>query len=228
MPLQNRVTPFAEIVAEPWRGRLTGNRGCLHDAGRRIGAARWRTQAWIACRLEFRGRRRDPMPPGRWTALFFWDEAAALAAGHRPCGECRRADYRRFMAAWAAAGLPGGPGRGGPRAVDVHLHRHRVTHRREQLRFEADPGDLPDGTFVTVPETPNMPMLLWDGRLWRLAPGEDGYVAAGRPPGRVTVLTPRPIVGVLAAGYRPGIGDLPASAAPSGGCEHPPHDIRGR
>jgi hypothetical protein len=212
MPLQNRVTPFAEIVAEPWRGRLTGNRGCLHDAASRaegrIGVPRWRTQAWIACRLEFRGRRRDPMPPGRWTALFFWDEAAALAAGHRPCGECRRDDYRRFMEAWAAAGLPGAEG---PRTVDRHLHVQRVTRRREQVRFAADPGDLPDGTFVTVPGMPRSPMLLWDRSLWRLAPADGGYLAAGRAPGRVTALTPEPIVQVLAAGYRPMIGDLPAA-----------------
>ncbi len=209
MPLQNRVTPFGEIVAQPWRGRLMGNRGCLHDAERGIGARRWRTQAWIACVTEFRGRQRDPMPPGRWTALFFWDEAAALAAGHRPCGECRRTDYRRFMAAWAAAGLPGGPGVGGPRLVDRHLHRHRVTPTRQQVRFEAGTARLPDGTFVVVPEAPDMPMLLWHGRLWHLPLAEGRYHAAGRPPRQATVLTPKPIVEVLAAGYRPMIGELP-------------------
>jgi hypothetical protein len=215
MPLRNRVTPFGEIVAEPWRGRLMGNRGCLHDADGRIGARRWATQAWIACVTEFRGRHRDPMPPGRWTALFFWDEAAALAAGHRPCGECRRADYRRFMAAWSAAGLPGGrnsseTGAGGPRLVDAHLHRHRVTRTRQQVRFEAPTAGLPDGTFVVVPEAPGMPMLLWKGRLWHLSLPDGRYHAAGRPPGRATVLTPRPMVEVLAAGYRPTIAELPS------------------
>lgn len=209
MPLQNRVTPFGEIVAEPWRGRLMGNRGCLHDIEGRLGARRWRTQAWIACLLAFRGRRRDPMPPDRWTALFFWDEAAALAAGHRPCGECRREDYRRFIAAWAAAGLPGGPGGGGPRLVDKHLHRHRVTRGREQIRFEASARELPDGTFVITPETPRRPMLLWQGRLWHLSLADRRYCAAGQPPRQVTVVTPRPIVEVLAAGYRPMIGELP-------------------
>jgi hypothetical protein len=213
MPLQNRVTPFGEIMAEPWRGRLTGNRGCLHDEAGRIGARRWRTQAWIACLTDFRGRKRHPMPPGRWTALFFWDEAAALAAGHRPCGECRREDYRRFMAAWTAAGLPGSPGAGGaggPKCVDKHLHRHRVTRTRRQIRFEAAAADLPDGTFLIVPEAQRLPMLLWQGGLWHLSLREGRYCAAGRPPGRVTVLTPRPIVEVLAAGYRPMVGELPA------------------
>jgi hypothetical protein len=209
MPLQNRVTPFGEIVAEPWRGRLMGNRGCLHDADGRIGTRRWRTQAWIACLLLFRGRQRDPMPPGRWTALFFWDEAAALAAGHRPCGECRRADYRRFMAAWAAAGLPGGPGAGGPRAVDRHLHRHRVTRTRGQVRFEAAAAELPDGTFLVLPKAPHVPMLLWQGRLWRFSVAEGRYQAAGPPPARATVLTPRPVVEVLAAGYSPITAELP-------------------
>jgi hypothetical protein len=210
VPLQNRVTPFGEIVAEPWRGRLMGNRGCLHDAEGRIGARRWRTQAWIACLLEFRGRKRHPMPPGRWTALFFWDEAAALAAGHRPCGECRRADYRRFMAAWAAAGLPGGPDADGPGAIDRHLHRHRITRTRRQVRFDAAISELPDGTFVPAPEMGRLPMLLWEGRLWQLSLRDRRYYAAGHLPKRVTVLTPRPIVDALAAGYRPMIGELPA------------------
>jgi hypothetical protein len=209
MPLQNRVTPFGDIVARPWRGLLMGNRGCLHDADGRIGVRRWRTQAWIACVTEFRGRRRDPMPPGRWTALFFPDEAAALAAGHRPCGECRRADYGRFMAAWAAAGLPGGPGAGGPRFVDRHLHRHRVTRTRQQVRFEAAASELPDGTFVVLSEASHLPMLLWQERLWHLSLADGRYHAAGRPPRRVTVLTPRPMVEVLASGYRPAIGALP-------------------
>lgn len=209
MPLQNRVTPFGEIVAEPWRGRLMGNRGCLHDADGRLGRARWRTQNWIACLLEFRGRYRGVMPPGRYTALFFWDEAAALAAGHRPCAECRRADYNRFMAAWQAAGLPGGPGAGGAPVADRHLHRHRVTRTRRQVRFEADPADLPDGAFVVAPAMKRLPMLLWEGRLWHLSLADGRYYAAGLPPPRVAVLTPRPIVQALAAGYRPAIGELP-------------------
>ena len=93
MPLQNRVTPTGEIVADPGRGLLMGNRGCLHGPDRRLGVARWRSKLWICCVLDWKGVRRDPMPPGRWTALFFLDEATALAAGHRPCAYCRRADF---------------------------------------------------------------------------------------------------------------------------------------
>src|SRR3954452_4487265 len=100
MPLRNRVTPLGELVADPARGLVYGNRGCLHDA---TGAVRrpFAGRRWIACRLEFRGRRRHPLvQPGRYTGLFFLDEATALAAGHRPCAECRRADYDRLVEVW--------------------------------------------------------------------------------------------------------------------------------
>src|SRR5579859_4866831 len=99
MPLQNRVTPFGEIVAVPGRGSLMGNRGILHDARRNI-VRDSQVRRWIACRLEFRGRHRQVMTPGSYTELFFLDEAAALADGHRPCAECRHADYVAFQNAW--------------------------------------------------------------------------------------------------------------------------------
>src|SRR5262249_13986353 len=73
-PLQTRVTPAGEIVAVTARGTLMGNRGCLHRPDRTLGTARWRSRLWICCVLDWRGRKRDPMPPGRWTALFFLDE----------------------------------------------------------------------------------------------------------------------------------------------------------
>lgn len=199
MPLQNRVTPFGEIVRANWRGALTGNRGCLHDDNGELGVRRWRHQNWVCCLTEFRGRKRDPMPPNRWTALFFWDEAVALTAGHRPCGECRYRDYHRFMDAWHAAGLPGQ----GPREVDRHLHAARVTRKRDQVRFEAKTSDLPDGTFVMVAEAEHCPMLIWEGRLWHLSPEDGKYFDAGPVPQAVTVLTPRPMVDVIRAGYAP-------------------------
>ncbi len=199
MPLQNRVTPFGEITAQPWRGVLMGNRGCLHNEDGRLGVRRWRHQNWVCCVTAFRGRVRAPMPPGRWTALFFWDEAVALAAGHRPCGQCRYRDYKRFMAAWDAAGLPGK----GPRDVDRHLHRHRVTRTRTQVRFQADSRTLPDGVFLMAPEAEHMPMLLQDGQLWHLSLADRCYYAAGAAPREVTVLTPRPMVELIRAGYAP-------------------------
>ena len=101
MPLQNRVTPFGEIVVSAARGTLMGNRGCLHDAERRLTGRRWTTRAWVTCALSFNGRRRQLMTPGFYTELFFLDEATALAAGHRPCAECRRSAYRAFKERWA-------------------------------------------------------------------------------------------------------------------------------
>ncbi|MDT8344697.1 MAG: hypothetical protein RQ752_09725 [Thermohalobaculum sp.] len=191
---QNRVLPTGEIVAAAWRGAFTGNRGCLHDAEGRLGAARWRHANWVCCLTEFRGRWRPIMPPGRWTALFFWDEAVALAAGHRPCGECRRSDYRRFMAAWEAAGLPGA----GPVERDRVLHRARVTRDRRQVTHRAEARGLPDGVFV---RREGRAALLWDGALrpWREAGGYDGPQPL--PAGTVEVLTPAPVVQALCAGY---------------------------
>src|SRR5262249_50735958 len=122
VPLQNRVTPLGELVADPARGLVYGNRGCLHDADGRIRRPH-AVRRWIACRLEFRGRRRAALlQPGRYTELFFLDEATAFAAGHRPCAECRRVDYDRFVAAWRELH----PGDGGADAIDARLHGERI------------------------------------------------------------------------------------------------------
>ncbi len=200
MPLQNRVTPFGEIVAARWRGALMGNRGCLHDAAGTLGAARWRHANWVCCVTEFRGRHRAPMPPGAYTALFFWDEACALAAGHRPCAQCRYADWRRFLAAWQAAGLPGARAA----TIDRALHAARVTRGRRQVRHACELSGLPDGAFLSRPQEPESPLLKWQGLLWRWS-GE-GYAEAGRAGrGIVTVLTPAPAVAAIRAGYRPAV-----------------------
>ncbi len=196
MPLQNRVLPTGEIVADPARGLFTGNRGILHDAGRRLGTARWRHPHWIVCALEHpRGVTRPVMSPGAWTELFFLDEAVALAAGHRPCAYCRRAAWRGFRAAWIAAGLAG------DRApeIDRALHAGRVDRGRRQVTHRAPAGGLPDGVFVALP---GGPALILGRAALPFAPA--GYGAAtGRPQGEVTVLTPAPTVAALAAGYRP-------------------------
>lgn len=199
MPLQNRVSPMGEITDSPWRGAMMGNRGCLHDAEQRLGKARWRHQNWVCCVTEFRGRHRLPMPPAGaptiYTALFFWDEATAFAAGHRPCGQCRYRDYRRFIDAWHMAGLPG------ERAheVDRHLHGDRAMRDRSQRRYRARRAELPPGTFALVEDKP----VLLD-ETGAFAWGEAGYQPYTRPlPGEVTVLTPRSTVEVFRAGYRP-------------------------
>ena len=203
-PLQNRVTPRGDLVRSPARGTFMGNRGCLHDESRRIVrrvVASYR--AWVICQLEFNGRRRAVMTPGRYTELFFLDEVTALAAGHRPCGECRRADYRRFTAAW----LSGNPSRGlGPGsripAIDRELHRDRLAPDRRQRTFPATLGSLPDGVFVSLPGG-GAPLLVWRAALWPWSPA--GYGGSrGRPAAaEVTVLTPRSTVAAIAAGYTP-------------------------
>src|SRR6185312_4262277 len=144
MPLCNRVTPYGDVVALPGRGTLTGNRGILIDDRRRI-VRRWQTKRWIACRLSYKGIRRKVMQPHAWTELFFLDEAAALAAGHRPCAECRRDDYRRFRDLWKRHVSP----EASADAMDAVLHRQRVDGRAKRTHRD-DLASLPDGTFVTI------------------------------------------------------------------------------
>jgi hypothetical protein len=200
MPLQNRVTPTGEIVADPARGTMMGNRGCLHGQGHELGVSRWRSKLWICCVLEWKGVRREPMPPGRWTALFFLDEATALAAGHRPCGYCRRGDYLAFGEAWRRAQRL--DRRPKAQEMDAVLHRERVDSRsRRQLTRTASVRELPDGVMV---RSRDRVTLLLRGRLfpWSF----NGY----GPPlpvalATVELLTPPAIVSAIAAGYQPSI-----------------------
>ena len=145
MPLQNRVTPLGELVADPARGLVYGNRGCLHDETGRI-RRRYNGKRWIGCRLEFRGWLRGPLlQPGRFTELFFLDEATAFAAGHRPCALCRRADYDRFYEIWRTLH----PGQVGADAIDAQLHDERIAPgTRVQRHHRARIDELPDGAFV--------------------------------------------------------------------------------
>ena len=193
MPLQNRVLPTQDIVADPGRGLLMGNRGCLHGADRRLGTTRWRSKAWITCVLDFQGRRRDPMPPGRWTALFFFDEAVALAAGHRPCAYCRRRDFLLYADAW-------GRHLRAPE-MDAVLHSQRVESRtRRQRTTTQNLADLPDGAMVRLDGSQALVLgrqvLPWS---W------EGYGEPLRPaaPLEVETLTPPANLLVLQGGYAP-------------------------
>jgi len=200
MPLQNRVTPFGEIIAHPARGLFLGNRGVLHDDRQQLGAARWRMPHWVTCVLDFKGRHRAVMSPRRYTELFFLDEAVALAAGHRPCAECRRADYNRFRAFWAAAHDV--KDRVYAKDMDAVLHPARVARgTRAQIRHRRELGELPDGAFVALDDAPGTAFLVLAERLLPYAFGQYGQ-ARRRPKGAVTVLTPAPTIDVLAAGYR--------------------------
>ncbi|HET9938974.1 MAG TPA: hypothetical protein VFQ28_09285 [Gaiella sp.] len=204
MPLRNRVTPLGELVADPGRGLVYGNRGCLHDADGRI-RRRYGVRRWIACRLVYKDWHRAPLlQPGRFTELFFLDEATALAAGHRPCALCRREDYDRFTALWA-----GFHGERGADTIDERLHAERVDpatrgHRLRAARLD----DLPDGAFVLDEGDPK---LVLGRELLTWSPG--GYVArAPRPSGTATLVTPPSLVAVLEAGWAPVVPLLHPSA----------------
>ena len=209
-PLQNRVTPFGDIVAADGRGLFMGNRGVLHDAGRRLVRAS-QVRRWIVCRLEFRGRRRHIMTPGSYTELFFLDEAAAFAAGHRPCAECRHDDYVRFRDAW-----PHRPRGRMPTADDIdrRLHAERLAAPGIKRAYRERVTALPDGAYVDLG---GMAWLVWDDTLLRWSAG--GSVEGRRRPrgGVVTVLTPPSTVAVILAGYTPQVhGSVAAVPARAG------------
>jgi hypothetical protein len=195
MPRQNRVTPQGELIADPARGLVYGNRGCLHDDRGRI-RRRYDGKRWIACRLRFRGWQRSPlMQPGRFTELFFLDEATALAAGHRPCALCRRADFDRFARLW----LELHPGQRGADAIDAQLHAERADPATRRQRLHRAPARaLPDLCFVLNDGAPWL--VLGEGLLrWTAA----GYTeSAPRPAGGdLDMLTPPSLAAVLARGW---------------------------
>jgi hypothetical protein len=198
MPFQNRVTPLGELIADPARGLVYGNRGCLHDDRGEIRRL-YATRRWIACRLRFKGWHRSPLlQPGKFTELFFLDEATALAAGHRPCALCRREDYRRFLDAVGATGAD---------EIDGRLHRERLDGRARRLHDERLDG-LPDGTFVVHYA---QPWLMLGGELLRWTPAgyRDRIAPADR---RVRAITPPSLVGLLRTGWEPSVPLLHPSA----------------
>ena len=194
MPLQNRVTPFGELIATPARGTLMGNRGCLHDAERRIRRP-FQVKRWIICVLEFKGRHRRVMTPGQYTELFFLDEATALAAGHRPCAECQRARYDLFRTRWVGRGraLPGAD------EMDAVLHAERIGDQRAKRTYTERLSRLPSGAMVADPD--GKAYLVQETALLHWTPA--GYGARLHPSAetRLRVLTPRSIVRALARGY---------------------------
>ena len=199
MALQNRVDPFGELIATSARGTLFGNRGGrFHRDDRTLGKRRWASRQWICCVLSFKGRHRAVWGRG-YTELFFLDEVTALAAGHRPCFECRRDDAKAFAEKWAQ-------GKGGdiPHApeMDIVLHQQRLVGRTQRHHWR-DIDGLPDGVFVTLPDQRQHAFVVrGDGLLRWSTNGYDDE--RQRPRGiKIEVLTPPAIIAVLAAGYRP-------------------------
>jgi hypothetical protein len=193
--LQNRVTPFGALVATSARGTMFGNRGGrFHRDDRTLGRRRWASRQWICCVLAFKNRRHDVWGRG-YTDLFFLDEVTALAAGRRPCFECRRADAKAFAEKWAQ-----GNGGDSPHApdMDLVLHSERLAGRDKRIH-EMSADALPDGVFIAL-----------EGRAYAVRGphllhwSERGYTdKIARPRGTAIVLTPPSIVAVLLAGYAP-------------------------
>jgi hypothetical protein len=199
MPHRNRVTPFGEVIATEARGLLYGNRGVLHDDRGRI-VRDWGVRRWIACRLEFKGRRRPLLRPGRFTELFFLDEATALAAGHRPCAECRREDFVRFRDAWAQT-HPDASLRVDD--IDRALQDERVGPDRKKRLHETRLSALPDGSMIADGDRARL-VLGGDLLGWTPFGYTDRRPAATSPP-IVHALTPPSISAVIRAGYRPDV-----------------------
>ena len=191
MPLQNRVAPTGAVIAAAGRGTFMGNRGILHDdTGRIVRASR--NRAWLICRLDFKGRRRELMRPGTYTELFFLDEAVALAAGHRPCGECRREFYRAYIDAVSAQN---------PEPIRGAQELDRKLNASRQLpRTTSHLDALPDGTFLRMGD--NDFRLLWQGGLHRWSPqGYTGVIPAAYGLEFAAVLTPELSIHALRKGY---------------------------
>jgi len=211
-PARNRVSPRGSIIAVPGRGTWMGNRGRLHEGtGARDIVRDHRGKAWITCLLEFKGRHSQQWAPTHYTQLFFLDEAVAFAAGHRPCAECRRSDYRAYQRAWQQ-----NHGGAMPYAKDMDAVLQRERNGEPQKHSWSS---LPDGTFVDTDEGPAV--IVGD----HLAVFDDDAYAyilqLPRPAtGSVSVLTPPSNVAVLRAGYPVQI-DQSGAGSPSRDCTAP-------
>ena len=201
MPLRNRVDPCGTIVALAARGTFMGNRGgVLHNQNREI-VRQYASRRWITCLLEFKDRRRSVMSPGRYTELFFLDEAVALAAGHRPCAECRRDRFNAFQGAWAGSRDSNG-GLLFADQIDMELHRARIDRQKQKVTYQASLNTLPDGCFVHIESSS---YLVWGDALLLWSP--EGYLKKQHRPNdlSVTILTPEPLVRCIGQGYKPEI-----------------------
>lgn len=209
---QNRVTPFGRPEASPSRGAFLGNRGDLHGPDGTI-RKNHAVKFWICCTLEeTNGRKVTFDAPGCYTPLFFWDEAVAMAAGHRPCAQCRRTAFRGFKQALnRSKGLPEDhfiP----VKEIDAEMHASRLDNRLKQRVYESRVGDLPSGVFFVSGGDPDTALLLWNGKGY--AWSHSGYSSPVDvdPAERVSVLTPRILVETIRAGYIPSV-RLPNSTA---------------
>jgi hypothetical protein len=210
--LQNRLDPNGAIIKTGSRGAWMGNRGVIHNALKEL-LKQFSLKTWITCRLEFKGRTREIMAPKRYTELFSLDEATAFAAGHRPCSECRRDDYKRFKEKWLEANAAYGFTEKTKIAeIDNVLHSERIDRNGKKNSYRAPLNELPDGTFMLLH---NAPFLKWKNWLYRWSPA--GYIEkqSGDTLSTVEVLTPASIVNMFRAGYIPQVDlDAPVNVDP--------------
>ncbi len=203
MPLQNRVNPFGILTATPERGAWTGNRGVIHNAHRQI-IKNHNVKYWITCALVYKDFQRTVMTPNRWTELFFLDEATAFAAGHRPCGFCRNADFKRFKKLWLAAN--------GERygllektkmdVIDACIHAERLDEKGIQKTFKAELTTLPDGCFFTF-DDPKQAYLWYKHTIYAWSFNGYTQIEAFDTHQEVRVLTPFSYVAAFKLGYVP-------------------------
>jgi hypothetical protein len=200
MPFQNRVDPWGRIVHSPARGTFMGNRGgALHNQQQEI-VRPCNGQRWITCVLEFKDRYRKVMTPGRYTELFFLDEAVSFAAGHRPCAECRRLRFNAFVEAWRRGVAKDTDATVRAPEIDAELHRARIDGGKNKVTCETALDSLPDGCFVEIAGGAH---LVWRGALFLWSP--ERYIKRQRRPDglTVTLLTPVPAMECFHAGYVP-------------------------
>jgi len=199
MPLQNRVSPNGDIVATSQRGMFMGNRGILHNDEKEL-VSNSKIKGWVTCRLEFKGRKRELMAKGRYTELFFLDEATAFAAGHRPCAECRRERYKEFKSKWLEANSALLQGDSTAiSAIDKIIHAQRI-HKQEKVTYQAPLNSLTDGVIVAI-DSKNY--LIWKEKLFSWS--FDGYTPSDLSinDSGVKVLTPHSYVKMFKQGFVP-------------------------
>lgn len=202
MPRRNRVDPWGDLHAVAERGLFTGNRGCVVDDHENV-VRHHGSVLWICCVTRFRDWRFPLARPRRWTPLFFLDEAVALAAGHRPCSTCRRADYLSYREALTRAL--------GTQLLasqmNERLHRERLRPGRgmsragDRILWTAPFAELPDGAII-VDDSDQSQLVLGD-RLLPFSFAGWGRGTARPRHGDARVLTPPTSFAALAHGFCP-------------------------
>jgi hypothetical protein len=183
MPLQNRVDPWGNLVASPAKGTLMGNRGGrIHRDDQTLGRRRWASHRWIACEMQFKGRHRAVWG-NSYTELFFLDEVTALAAGHRPCFECRRAEAKAILGTRNLADF------------DKLLHAER-----RAPRMPVHPVSVADGVMV---EMDGVAFARRGSRLLRWDFAGYGDAVPITSAMQAKLLTPPAIAAILQSGYQP-------------------------